>query len=131
MISREDLPHLLGAVVRDASCRQIGTVGRVHPDDGTDRPTWVAVAIGLYGTTQCLAPLQDARWQGRIVTLAHDRRQITAAPRVAADGRLSSRDEIELYRHYGIGGHDRAAMGDVDAAGWSARWTDNREVIEG
>lgn len=112
MISPEDVPDLLGADARDLYGDKIGTVGQVYHDNATNRPTWVTVNAGLFGTTETVAPLLDARLEGWTVTLAHDKQQIRGAPRILQDGYLSPKEEIELCRYYGIGSYGRAATSD-------------------
>lgn len=108
MITQEDLPDLLGAAAHDPAGNKIGQIGQVYHGNATDRPTWATVITGLIGTTESFVPLQYARLQGRTVTLGHGIQRIKDAPRIAQDGYLSPKEEIDLYRYYGIAGHDRA-----------------------
>jgi uncharacterized protein (TIGR02271 family) len=117
MIASKDLRDLLGATAHDPSGDKIGKIGQVYYDDDTDRPKWVTVHTGLFGSNESFVPLQGAEVQRGMVTLAYDRQKIKNAPNVAQDRHLSPEEEVQLYRYYGIGGYDQPGGPDVGTGG--------------
>ncbi|HEY6740746.1 MAG TPA: PRC and DUF2382 domain-containing protein [Lapillicoccus sp.] len=93
---------LSGATVRSASGDKIGTVAQVYVDDSTSQPEWVTVRTGLFGTKESFVPLAASRFDGAELVVDVSRKEVSEAPKVDDDGRLSEQDEAEIYRHYGI-----------------------------
>ncbi|MFJ3383638.1 MULTISPECIES: DUF2382 domain-containing protein [unclassified Curtobacterium] len=103
MIDSSTLDQLAGTDVRGSDDAKIGTVGQVYVDDA-QRPTWVTVRTGLFGTSESFAPLQDASFDDGVLRITHDKAVVKDAPRVEVDGELDPADEQALYTYYGIGG---------------------------
>ncbi|MFE0028643.1 DUF2382 domain-containing protein [Amycolatopsis sp. NPDC059021] len=94
--------QLLDSAVVDPEGNKIGKVGNVYLADATRQPEWITVRTGLFGTKESFVPLQGANMErdGVHVNVAKD--QVSEAPRIDADGRLSMDESAELYRHYGM-----------------------------
>ena len=139
MFERNDVTTLSGATVRTAGGDKIGKVAQVYLDDQTDRPEWVTVRTGLFGTKESLVPLAAARWERQELVVDATKDQVSGAPRVDEDGHLSEAQEAEIYRYYGLtpgtaghgtgrapaGTRDRGASGQgTSGQGTSGRGTD-------
>jgi uncharacterized protein (TIGR02271 family) len=97
------VPQLRKAVVVDPEGDKIGTVGDVWLEEGSHEPVWVSVRTGMFGMKESFVPLQGAEADADAVHVAVRKDQVKDAPRVDADGSLSSEEERALYAHYGFG----------------------------
>jgi uncharacterized protein (TIGR02271 family) len=102
VLNQEDLRTVIGATAYDNDGDKIGKVGQVYYDDDTDRPKWVTVNTGLFGTNESFAPLQGASVSGDRVTLSYDKAKVKGAPNVGDDGHLSPQEEQRLYEYYSL-----------------------------
>ncbi|MCU1433015.1 MAG: hypothetical protein JWP95_2120 [Actinotalea sp.] len=114
MITTEAIQHLMygrGHVVADDG-KRIGTVEQVFLDAATGRPAWVTVRTGLFGTAESFVPLEGASTEGDDIRVPFHKDLVKDAPRIdSSDGRLTPRDEQELYRHYAVATDDVGAGG--------------------
>ena len=85
---------------------RIGSIGQIYLDDNTNEPQWVTVKTGLFGTSESFVPLDGATVSGGDVAVKYDKATIKDAPRVDADGSISSEEEDALYSYYRLGGRD-------------------------
>ncbi|WP_326837909.1 PRC and DUF2382 domain-containing protein [Amycolatopsis rhabdoformis] len=94
--------QLMDSAVVDPDGNKIGKVGNVYLADTTREPEWITVKTGLFGSKESFVPLSGANVDndGVHVNVAKD--QVSEAPRIDADGHLSSTESAELYRHYGL-----------------------------
>jgi PRC-barrel domain len=83
-----------------AGFKKIGRIGQIYLDDETSEPTWVTVKTGLFGTSESFVPLNQARIEGNDVIVDFDEDTIKNAPRIDADGDLTPREELALFRYY-------------------------------
>jgi uncharacterized protein (TIGR02271 family) len=81
---------------------KLGTVGAVYYDNDTDRPAWVAVRTGLFGTHVSLVPLAAAELRGEELHVPFDKQRLKTAPHHDPGRELSPEDEIDLFAHYGL-----------------------------
>jgi len=81
---------------------KIGSLEEVYLDTDSGRPEWATVKTGMLGTKQSFVPLQGASPSGDEVVVGYSKDQVKDAPSVDADGELSTEDEQQLYRHYGL-----------------------------
>lgn len=108
MLSMTDLDPLIRrrSAVQSGDGDRVGSIGVVYLDDADERPTWVTVHTGLFGTRESFVPLEGASVQGQKLVVAYPRDLIKHAPSIDRDGHLGPEEEAELYRHYGL---DRVA----------------------
>ena len=101
---------------------KIGKVDEIYIDNATDQPEWALVNTGLFGTKSNFVPLSGARPSGEDVEVQVTKDQVKDAPGIDPDAELSSDEEQELYRHYGLdfGDYDYA---DTDAEGGRSEQT--------
>lgn len=116
MTTQEYIRDYVGMTAFDKDGSKIGTVGQVYYDDKTDRPSWVTVNTGLFGTNESFVPLAGARPDGDRLVLAHDKSRVKDAPNIGTDQHLSEKEEAELYRYYGVSDSE-STRGEVRDAG--------------
>lgn len=97
-----DPADMAGAPVEGAGNVKLGTVDSIYLDNVSGRPEWAAVKRGLFGGHISLVPLRHGRWDGTVLRVPFDRKQLSGAPYHDPDTGISMRDERELYRHYRI-----------------------------
>lgn len=103
MITKEQIPGVLGHTAYDRSHKKLGEIGQVYLDDQTGEPEWITVRTGLFGTKETFVPLQPAEIQGEEVVLPFQQNEIKDAPKVDAEGgRLPPEEEARLYDYYGM-----------------------------
>jgi uncharacterized protein (TIGR02271 family) len=90
-----------GAKAVDVNGDKVGSIDEVYLDRGTEKPEWVTVSTGLFGTRTTFVPIGDAQLNDGEVRLGYAKDQIKDAPNVDADGALSREEEQALYEHYG------------------------------
>lgn len=97
-----DVDALRRSTVHASDGSKIGRVGEVYLDDTTDRPEWVTVRTGLFGSSETFVPLEGATTDGHELRVPFTEEQVKDAPRTDADGQLTPEEEERLYRHYGL-----------------------------
>ena len=120
----DDPARLTGTPVIGGDGEKLGNVDAVYYDNATDRAEWIAVRGGLFGTRVALVPLRSTDYAGDALRVPFDKVQLRNAPHHDPARDLSSSDEADLYRYYGIDyanpdhprSADRATGGDDDAA---------------
>jgi uncharacterized protein (TIGR02271 family) len=98
----KDVLALRGQDLYGRDGEKLGTIEEIYLDTENDRPEWALVTTGMFGTKQSFVPIGGARREGDGMTVPFDKATVKDAPKVDPDGRLSGRDEQELYRHYGM-----------------------------
>jgi uncharacterized protein (TIGR02271 family) len=98
----EDVLALRGQDLTGRDGERIGTIEEIYLDTDTNQPEWALVTTGLFGTKQSFVPIGGASREGDGVSVPFDKATVKDAPNVDPDGRLSSSEERELYRHYGL-----------------------------
>lgn len=109
-MTQDQLSGLYNANVVDETGDKIGGVGQVYLDDQSDRPTWVTVKTGFFGTKETFIPLDHASMTGNDIKVPYAKSYVKDAPNIDADHHITPEEEAELYRYYNIG----YAGGDVD-----------------
>ncbi|MFM9500156.1 YsnF/AvaK domain-containing protein [Streptomyces galilaeus] len=104
MITREQIPSVLGHPVHDVGGTKIGDAKHVFLDDVTGEPEWVSVKTGLFGTSESFVPIHDASLVKDHLEVPYPKDKVKDAPNVDVDagGHLSEDEEHRLYEHYGI-----------------------------
>jgi len=89
-----------GLVVLDQDGERLGECTGIFADAVSGATEWLEVAVE--GHRRCLLPALNALEVGGQVRVAFRRAAVLAAPHVGDDTELSKRDDIVLYRHYGV-----------------------------
>jgi uncharacterized protein (TIGR02271 family) len=103
MITQEQVRDIIGQPVMSTDGDKLGKAGQVFLDDQTNKPEWVTVNTGLFGSKETFVPLAEAQLSGDGVTVPYTKDQLKDAPTVDVDGgHLDQDEEAALYRHYGL-----------------------------
>jgi uncharacterized protein (TIGR02271 family) len=110
MLTEQDARQAIGTTVYSANGDKIGKVGQLFLDDETQRPEFVTVNTGLFGTNETFIPVADAELSGDRLTVPFDKDRVKDAPNVAADGgHLDREEEQRLYEYYGLSYSNRSS----------------------
>lgn len=99
-----DPGRLEGMNVRGGDGSKLGSVEAVYYDNATNRPEWVSVRSGLFGTHVSIMPLRSADCDGRELRVPYDKGTLKSAPHHDPGRELTPRDEEDLFRYYGVAG---------------------------
>lgn len=102
MTANQNFDDLINSTVYDRDGDKIGSVGQLYLDDNSDRPTWVTVSTGLFGTRETFVPLEGAKIANGEIRVPFEKALVKDAPNVDADQHLSPAEEDELFRHYNL-----------------------------
>jgi uncharacterized protein (TIGR02271 family) len=100
--AHQDVLSYRGQELRGSDGEKLGTIDEIYLDTETQQPEWAVVTTGLFGTKQTFVPIRDAGTSNGGLTVPFDKATVKDAPNIDPDGRLSEREEAELYRHYGL-----------------------------
>ena len=101
-INIDDPARLEGTQVRGGDGSKLGDVEAVYYDNDSNRPAWVSVRSGLFGSHVSIMPLQSADYDGKELRVPFDKEALKSAPHHDPGHELSPRDEEDLFRHYGV-----------------------------
>jgi len=91
-----------GLQVVDRDGDKIGKVDEIYLDQQTNKPEWLAVKTGLFGSNVSFIPLAEATTEGDVVRVPFEKSHVKDAPNADPDGELTQEEEARLYRHYGL-----------------------------
>lgn len=119
MITRDQIPAVLGHPVLDAEGKKIGEAGHVFLDDDTGQPEWVTVKTGMFGSNETFIPIAEAKVSGDHLEVPYPKHKVKDAPNVDVDagGHLSAQEEHRLYDYYGLA--------------WDTAWREANQPGEG
>lgn len=108
--TREDLD---GKTIKSSDGSKIGKVTNLYLDYQTEKPEWISVATGLFGTREALLPLAAAQRDGDDLVVPFDKDTVKNAPHHDPDAELTQQQEAELFAYYRIpyGGDTVTAAG--------------------
>jgi uncharacterized protein (TIGR02271 family) len=112
-----DPAQLHGLTVTGQYGEKLGKIDSVFLDRSTNRPEWAAVrSSALFGSRVSLVPLATADLAGEELRVPFGKDALESAPHHDPSSELSSRDEMELFEHYGVpyGGDTVTAQPDQD-----------------
>lgn len=103
MITKDQVPRIVGHPAYDASHNKIGDVGQVYLDTTSGEPEWMSIRTGLFGTRETFVPLGPAELEGDEVIVPFGADKVRHAPRVTTEGgHLPASEEARLYDYYGL-----------------------------
>ena len=94
--------ELDGKTVKDSDGDKIGKVTDVYLDYETQKPEWISVSTGLFGSKEALIPLAAVGQDGDDLRVPFDKAKVKDAPHHDPDEELSQQQEAELFTYYGI-----------------------------
>src|SRR5882757_1195965 len=118
MITRDQIPQVVGHPVHDSEGKKIGDAKHMYLDDRTGEPEWVTVRTGFFGNNETFVPTRAARLSQDHLEVPYDKETVKGAPNVDVDsgGHLSVEEERHLYRYYGLNTDGTAAQDRTDGA---------------
>lgn len=112
--------QLDGATVEATDGSKIGKVSGVFLDVETEKPEWVVVKTGMFGSKEALIPIAAASidLEAGTITVPFSKDTVKDAPHHDPDTELSQQDEAELFSYYKVpyGGETVTATGAPQAA---------------
>lgn len=96
----------------------VARIDGFYVDAGTGRPEWLVVRLGRFGQPT-LVPARDAVGAAGKVWVPYSREVLKSAPRRKAKEPLTRETELELLRHFGVGG-DAGRAAELNARGFDA-----------
>ena len=108
---------MIGAPVHGTDGERLGTTASVYFDKETNQPAWAAVKTGIIGGHVALVPLGQGSWDGNALTVPFDKAALNDAPHHDPDAAITTDDEEELYRHYGLSTAGPARSERIGSAG--------------
>jgi uncharacterized protein (TIGR02271 family) len=104
--SMDQLTDMRGMTVYDSAGEKIGQVEEIFYDEETNRPEWIGIGTGFFGTKRVLVPVEGASQSGDGLTVRYSKEQVKDSPDIDSD-ELSQATEQELYSYYGLGYSER------------------------
>lgn len=119
--------QLQGQPIIGQDGEKIGTAENVYLDNQTDRPEWVEVKTGLFGSKSALVPLANAQPDpAGGIRVPYDKARIKSAPHHEPDEQLSAGEEADLFRHY-----DMPYTGETATADTGAGFAESTHAVSG
>ncbi len=112
----ERIDALNDATAYDSDGEKLGKVKGVFVDDSTQQPRFVEVGHAVFGRNSSLVPLRGHELEDEKLTLAFSKDLIKDAPVLGDHAHLSSAEEVQVYRHYGMDEADDIKVHDPAAA---------------
>ncbi len=92
----------------------IGKVSAVFLDVENGKPEWAAVKTSLVGGHETLVPLANASATDTELTLPYTKDTIKNAPHRDPEAQLTTQEEADLFRHYGVPYSGETVTADAD-----------------
>jgi uncharacterized protein (TIGR02271 family) len=103
MITQDQVRDVIGQPVLSSDGDKLGKAGQVFLDDETNKPEWVTVNTGLFGSKESFVPLAEASASSEGITVPYTKDQVKNAPNADVEaGHLDQAEEAALYAHYGL-----------------------------
>lgn len=96
------IDDLHGSTVHDTDGAKIGKVSGVYTDEQTGKAEWVAVQTGLFGSKEALIPIAAGTMGEDGLVVPFDKTKVKNAPHTDPDTELTTQQEAELFRYYGV-----------------------------
>ena len=110
----------LGRHAYDVNGDKIGKIDHIFYDDRTQRPEWLAVKTGLFGTKTTFVPITgSAQYEDENLQVPFEKDFVKEAPRLDVDEEMTHLQEQELWSYYGF---DYAGTSAADSFGYGATY---------
>lgn len=113
-LTLDRLEQMRGSTVYDSAGEKIGTVEEIFYDETTNRPEWIGIGTGFFGTKRVLVPTEGATLEADEITIRYSADQVKDSPDVDAD-EISPETEDELYAYYRLGKAEGGSTRERDA----------------
>lgn len=94
--------ELEGKTLTGSDGGKIGKVNAVYLDAETEKPEWISVSTGLFGSKEALVPLAAVSHDGDNLKAPFDKNKVKDAPHHDPDVELSQQQEVDLFTYYGV-----------------------------
>jgi uncharacterized protein (TIGR02271 family) len=133
MITKEQVPTVLGHTAYDGSHKRIGTVEHVYLDKQTGQPEWLTVRTGLFGMKETFVPSASAEVRGEELVVPFTKDQIRNAPMIdlAAGEEVPADKEAQIYAYYGMQYEPTGKAGTYEQRGGEAMTRAEEELHVG
>lgn len=101
MTSPTSYDRWVGYPAYDVEGNKIGTIDQIFYDDQSNRPEWVSVTTGFFGTKQAVIPINGSSDFQDGLQVPYTKAQVKDAPHIDTDTPMTRDDEQALYGHYG------------------------------
>ena len=101
-ITLDRLAELRGTAVYSSEGEKIGRVEEIFMDEETQRPEWIGIGTGFFGTKRVLVPVEGASLGSDQITVPYTTAQVKDSPDIDSD-EITQSTEAQLYSHYGLG----------------------------
>ncbi len=101
-LSVEQLLEMRGKPVFDKTGEKIGSIEDIYIDDQSREPEWVGLGTGFLGMKHAIVPVADASVRDDGIEVPYEKDMVKGAPDIADDEDISSEQESELAKYYGI-----------------------------
>ena len=100
-LSMENVQEIRGWPVYAQEGDTIGKVEEIFYDYETNRPEWIGVGTGLFGTKRVLVPVAGVSIEGDGLRVPHSKEAVQGSPDVDSD-EIPQELEYELASYYGV-----------------------------
>lgn len=90
-----------GAGVYDSQGKKIGAVEEIFYDTQNNRPEWVGIGTGFFGTKRVLVPLHSAELRSDGLYVPYSKDHVKDSPDIDSD-EISEQTEHDLYAYYDL-----------------------------
>ena len=110
-ITIDRLSEARGVPVYDSTGDTIGKVEEIFYDEQTNKPEWIGIGTGFFGTKRVLVPVEGADIDADGVRVPYDKAKVKDSPDIDSED-ISQDTEQELYSYYGLSyGESRSDTG--------------------
>jgi sporulation protein YlmC with PRC-barrel domain len=102
-VSVEQLERMRNYAVYSKDGEKIGPLEDLYVDEQSQRPEWISLGTGFFGTKRVLVPFEGASVSGDEVTVPYTKDQVQDAPDIDSDV-IDAETERALYAYYSRGG---------------------------
>lgn len=109
--------ELDGKTIKSNDGSKIGKITNVYVDYETEKPEWVSVSTGMFGSKEALVPIAAIERDGDEFVVPFDKDLVKDAPHHDPGTELSQTQEADLFSYYGVpyGGDAVTATGGPQA----------------
>ena len=105
----EALAQARGLPVYDSDEDKIGEVEEIFYDDASDRPEWLGIGTGFFGTKRVLVPVEGAEMTADGVYVRYSKAQVKDSPDIDSD-EIDTGTEQALRSYYELGETSGASL---------------------
>ncbi|MBA3364204.1 MAG: PRC and DUF2382 domain-containing protein [Actinobacteria bacterium] len=128
-MTMDTLAEARGLPVYDSAGDKIGNVEEIFYDEETDKPEWIGIGTGFFGTKRVVVPVEGADMDADGYRVPYSKDQVKDSPDIDSD-EISQDTEQELYSYYGLGYSERRSDTGLPegSAGTTDRDTDDADA---